>query len=124
MALKIKRNVENKSDWLLVDADFRGLQMALAFADCGLNPNGADAVAYDIYGKTGHCDAHSVTGFNTFIQPIHGKIIEITNEDTGEKTIFGHEQKINIKRKDLTGNYSEIQILGKDFRPDDIFVSY
>ena len=58
--LRINRDTK-KSDWLLVDADFRGLQMALAFADCGLNSNGADAVAqaYDIYGKTGHCDAHS-----------------------------------------------------------------
>lgn len=124
MALKIKRNVENKSDWLLVDADFRGLQMALAFADCGLNPNGADAVAYDIYGKTGHCDAHSVTGFNTFIQPIHGKILELTCEKTGKKYVFGHEQKIKVKRKDLTDNSEEKEILGKDFDPSvDIFIS-
>lgn len=42
--LRINRDTK-KSDWLLVDADFRGLQMALAFADCGLNSNGADAVA-------------------------------------------------------------------------------
>ena len=50
-----------KSDYLLVDADFRGLQMALAFADCGFNDKGMDQVAYDIYGPSGHCDAHSVT---------------------------------------------------------------
>ena len=54
-------NKTKKSDYLLVDADFRGLQMALAFADCGFNKNGMDKVAYDIFGPSGHCDAHSVT---------------------------------------------------------------
>ena len=69
-------------------------------------------------------DAHSVTGFNTFISPIHGKIIEIEDVDTGKKTVFGHEQKIKIKRKDFTGNLNEIEVLGKDFREDDVFISY
>ncbi len=112
-----------KSDYLLVDADFRGLQMALAFADCGFNKNGMDKVAYDIFGPSGHCDAHSVTGFNTFISPVHGKILEITDKD-GKKIIFGHEQKIRIKRKNLVGNEDVIDILGKEFKPDDEFVSY
>lgn len=124
MALKIKRNVENKSDWLLVDADFRSLQMCLAMADCGLNSEGIDQVCYDIYGPGGSNDAHSVTGFNTFIQPIHGKILELTCEKTGKKYVFGHEQKIKVKRKDLTDNSEEKEILGKDFDPSvDIYIS-
>lgn len=65
-----------------------------------------------------------MTGFNTFIQPIHGKIIEIEDEETGKKTIFGHKQKIKIKRKNFTGDFDEIEILGEEFRPNDVFVSY
>lgn len=123
MGLKIKRNKE-RSDWLLVDADFRSLQMCLAMADCGLNDKGIDQVCYDIYGPGGSNDAHSVTGFNTFISPIHGKIIEIEDLETGKKTVFGHKQKIAIERKDFTGKYNKIEILGEEFREDDKFVSY
>ena len=66
----------------------------------------------------------SVTGFNTFISPIHGKIIEIEDLETGKKTVFGHKQKIAIERKDFTGKYNKIEILGEEFREDDKFVSY
>ena len=69
-------------------------------------------------------DAHSVTGFNTFISPIHGKIIEIEDLETGKKTVFGHKQKIAIERKDFTGKYNKIEILGEEFREDDKFISY
>lgn len=123
MSLKITKGKKH-SDWLLVDADFRSLQMCLAMADCGLNDEGIDQVCYDIYGPGGSNDAHSVTGFNTFISPIHGKIIEIEDIDTGKKTVFGHEQKIKIKRKNLIGDLEDKVILGKEFAEDDIFVSY
>ena len=103
---------------------FNDWHMCLAMADCGLNENGIDQVCYDIYGPGGSNDAHSVTGFNTFISPIHGKILEIEDPETGEKHIFGHEQKIKIKRKSFTGELTDMEVLGKDFRPDDVFVSY
>lgn len=119
--LKIEK--KKKSDWLLVDADFRGLQMALAFADCGLNEKGIDKIGYEIYGKEGHCDPHSTTGFSTFEEPIHTKIIEIEDE-SGKKTVFGLEQEILIRRKNFVGGMDEIKILGKDFQPEDEFVSY
>jgi hypothetical protein len=88
-------------------------------ADCGLNAKGIDQVCYDIYGPGGSNDAHSVTGYNTFITPIHGKILEIEDMDTGKKIVFGHEQKIQIKR-----NGTPMEVLGKDFKETDEFVSY
>lgn len=97
--------------------------MALAMADCGLNKNGVDQVCYDIYGPGGSNDAHSVTGFNTFISPVHGQVIEIEDE-SGKKTVFGEEQKIKIQRKDLTGKLNDMEIFGKDFKEDDVFISY
>lgn len=60
-----------------------------------------------------------MTGYNTFITPIHGKILEIEDMDTGKKIVFGHEQKIQIKR-----NGTPMEILGKDFKETDEFVSY
>lgn len=97
--------------------------MALAFADCGFNEDGMDKVAYDIFGPSGHCDAHSVTGFNTFISPVHGKILEIEDE-SGKKIVFGHEQKIRIKRPNLVGEKEVMEVLGKEFLPTDEFISY
>lgn len=122
MGLKINKN-SSKSDWLLVDADFRSLQMALAMADCGLNKDGINQVCYDIYGPGGSNDAHSVTGFNTFIAPIGGQIIEIEDEN-GKKTVFGEEQSIKIKRKNFVGDLEDMTIKGKEFQSTDIFVSY
>lgn len=106
-----------------MQTDFRSLQMALAMADCALNKNGIDKVCYDIYGPGGSNDAHSVTGFNTFIAPINTQIIEIEDEN-GKKIIFGENQKIKIKRKNKNNDFEDIEILGKEFKADDIFVSY
>ena len=137
MALKIKKQ-EKYSDYLLVDADFRSLQMCLAMADEGLNANGIDKVSYDIYQdeamtlrssgvelkdidwskmKMGNNDAHSVTATNVFIKPTGKMIIDIVDNDTGEKFSFGEDQTIKIKR-----NGQDMEIKGKDFREDDIFV--
>ena len=88
-------------------------------ADCGLNSKGIDQVCYDIYGPGGSNDAHSVTGYNTFISPIHGKILEITDTETGKKFVFGHEQTIKIKR-----DGQEMTCLGKEFRENDEFIGY
>ena len=93
-------------------------------ADCGLNEKGIDQVCYDIYGPGGNNDSHSVTGYNTFISPINEKVIEITDTETGEKHIFGRTQKIAIRRKNLVGEDEEMNILGSEFREDDVFVGY
>ena len=111
------------SDWLLVDCDFTSLQMILAFADCGLNKKGIDQIAYDIYGETGHQDAHSATAFNTFCFPTHLPIIEIEDEN-GKKIFFGEDQKIKIKRLGLIDDDEEKVIKGKEFQCDDIFLEY
>lgn len=137
MALKIKKQ-EKYSDYLLVDADFRSLQMCLAMADEGLNVNGIDKVSYDIYQdeamtlrssgvelkdidwskvKIGNNDAHSVTATNVFIKPTGKMVIDIVDNDTGEKFSFGEDQTIKIKR-----NGQDMEIKGKDFREDDVFV--
>lgn len=137
MALKIKKQ-EKYSDYLLVDADFRSLQMCLAMADEGLNVNGIDKVSYDIYQdeamtlrssgvelkdidwskvKIGNNDAHSVTATNVFIKPTGKMVIDIVDNDTGEKFSFGEDQTIKIKRND-----QDMEIKGKDFREDDVFV--
>ena len=137
MALKIKKQ-EKYSDYLLVDADFRSLQMCLAMADEGLNANGIDKVSYDIYQdeamtlrssgvelkdidwskmKMGNNDAHSVTATNVFIKPTGKMIIDIVDNDTGEKFSFGEDQTIKIKR-----NGQDMEIKGKDFKEDDVFV--
>lgn len=137
MALKIKKQ-EKYSDYLLVDADFRSLQMCLAMADEGLNVNGIDKVSYDIYQdeamtlrssgvelkdidwpnmKMGNNDAHSVTATNVFIKPTGKMVIDIVDNDTGEKFSFGEDQTIKIKR-----NGQDMEIKGKDFKEDDVFV--
>jgi hypothetical protein len=137
MALKIKKQ-EKYSDYLLVDADFRSLQMCLAMADEGLNTNGIDKVSYDIYQdeamtlrssgvelkdidwskmKMGNNDAHSVTATNVFIKPTGKMVIDIVDNDTGEKFSFGEDQTIKIKR-----NGQDMEIKGKEFKEDDIFV--
>ncbi len=137
MALKIKKQ-DKYSDYLLVDADFRSLQMCLAMADEGLNVNGIDKVSYDIYQdeamtlrssgvelkdidwskvKIGNNDAHSVTATNVFIKPTGKMVIDIVDNDTGEKFSFGEDQTIKIKR-----NGQDMEIKGKDFREDDVFV--
>jgi hypothetical protein len=121
--LQIEKIPNKKSDWLLVNADFRSLQMILAFADCGLNKHGIDQIAYDIYSEKGCMDAHSVTAFNTFCKPVNLDIIEI-EDDVGNKTIFGENQKIKVKRKGLLDEPEEIEILGKDFERDDEFIGY
>jgi hypothetical protein len=97
--------------------------MILAFQDCGLNKNGIDKIAYDIYSETGCQDAHSSTAFSTFCSPVHLQIIEIEDEK-GNKIVFGEDQKIKIKRLDLLDTPEEIIILGKQFQPDDEFIDY
>lgn len=137
MALKIKKQ-EKYSDYLLVDADFRSLQMCLAMADEGLNVNGIDKVSYDIYQdeamtlrssgvelkdidwskmKMGNNDAHSVTATNVFIKPTGKMVIDIVDNETGEKFSFGEDQTIKIKR-----NGQDMEIKGKEFKEDDVFV--
>lgn len=137
MALKIKKQ-EKYSDYLLVDADFRSLQMCLAMADEGLNPEGIDKVSYDIYQdeamtlrssgvelkdidwskmKMGNNDAHSVTATNVFIKPTGKMVIDIVDNETGEKFSFGEDQTIKIKR-----NGQDMEIKGKEFKEDDVFV--
>jgi len=114
---------ESKSDWLLVNADFRSLQLILAFCDCGINPNGVDKIAYDIYGPDGCQDAHSMTTHGVFCAPIHMQVIEI-EDDNGKKIIFGEEQKIKIKRLGLVDDEKELVIKGKEFTEEDIFLDY
>jgi hypothetical protein len=121
--LKIQKNVNKKSDWLLVNCDFRSLQMLLAFSDCGINKDGISQIAYDIYGEKGCNDAHSVTALNTFCSPVHLQVIEIEDEK-GNKHVFGEEQKIKIRRKGLLDEPEEIEIFGKKFEPDDEFIDY
>jgi len=113
-----------ESDWLIVNADFRSLQFILALADCGLNKNGVDQVAYDIYGPKGIQDAHSMTTHNIFCKSVNLEIIEIEDED-GNKIVFGEEQQIKIKRPGcIDEEDKEMIIKGNDFLPSDIFVSY
>lgn len=117
--------------------NLRSLQMCLAMADEGLNVNGIDEVSYDIYQdeamtlrssgvelkdidwskmKMGNNDAHSVTATNVFIKPTGKIMIDIVDNDTGEKFSFGEDQTIKIKRND-----QDMEIKGKDFKEDDIF---
>jgi hypothetical protein len=97
--------------------------MILAFADCGLNKNGIDDIAYTIYGEGGCNDAHSVTALNTFCSPVGLQVIEIEDEN-GKKIVFGENQKIKIKRRALLDAPEEIEILGRDFERDDEFIAY
>jgi hypothetical protein len=98
--------------------------MNLAFGDCGINKDGIDAIAHSIYGPRGHSDPHSVTAFNTFCSPIHLNIIEIEDEE-GHQYHFGEEQKIKIKRRGIIPEDDEVlEIEGKDFTFDDIFLDY
>jgi hypothetical protein len=113
--LKIENN---KNDYLLVDADFRSLQMCLAFADCALNDDGIDQIAYDIYGSTGNNDAHSVTGYSTFCEPVKLGIIEVTNDD-GSQVFFGETQKIRVLK-----NGTECVIIGNEFDETCTFLEY
>jgi DNA polymerase I-like protein with 3'-5' exonuclease and polymerase domains len=112
---------KDSHDWLIVDADFRSLQMILAFADCGLNDKGIDQIAYDIYGPKGNQDAHAVTAYNTFCAPTHLQIIEIEDE-SGNKNFFGEEQKIVIKGRAI--DQEEQIILGREFQEHDEFIKY
>jgi len=115
--------VPDKNDWLLVNADFRSLQLILAFCDCGINKNGVDPIAYKIYGQGGTQDAHSMTTHSVFCEPVHLEIIEIEDDD-GNKIIFGEEQKIKILRKGLIDDNEELVIKGAEFQADDVFVEY
>jgi|SRR5574344_1423143 hypothetical protein len=142
--LKIKK--EKKSDWLLCDFDFRSLQMCLAFADAGLNKNGIDKIGYTMYSDSimtdralgkdlsdidkskaliGDNDAHSHTGFSTFVESVNRQIIEIEDMDTHKKFVFDPEQKIKVRKGTPLGvNDKEEIILGKDFSANDVFVDY
>jgi len=112
--------------------------MCLAMADEGLNVNGIDKVSYDIYQdeamtlrssgvelkdidfskmKMGNNDAHSVTATNVFIKPTGQMVIDIVDNDTGEKFSFGEKQKIKIKR-----DGKELEIIGENFKSDDVFI--
>jgi len=51
------------------------------------------------------------------------QIIEIEDEEVN-KFIFGEAQKIKVKRKGLIDEDEELEILGKQFEPDDIFIGY
>lgn len=118
--------------------NLRSLQMCLAMADEGLNVNGIDKVSYDIYQdeamtlrssgvelkdidwskmKMGNNDAHSVTATNVFIKPTGKMMIDIVDNETGEKFSFGEDQTIKIKR-----NGQDMEIKGKEFKEDDVFV--
>lgn len=118
--------------------NLRSLQMCLAMADEGLNVNGIDKVSYDIYQdeamtlrssgvelkdidwskmKMGNNDAHSVTATNVFIKPTGKMVIDIVDNETGEKFSFGEDQTIKIKR-----NGQDMEIKGKEFKEDDVFV--
>lgn len=92
--------------------------MCLAFADCALNDDGIDQIAYDIYGPNGNNDAHSVTAYSTFCEPIMLPIIEVTNDD-GSQIVFGENQKIIVNK-----NGSEIEIIGSQFDESCTFVGY
>jgi DNA polymerase I-like protein with 3'-5' exonuclease and polymerase domains len=111
----------DKKNWLLVEADYASLQMRLAMQDEGLNLRGVDQISFDLYGPKGMKDAHSMTGFNVFFKPLNQKIIEIEDE-SGKKIIFLPEQKIKIKRKNLSGELEELTIKGEQFIESDEFI--
>ena len=114
---------EGPDEWLIVNADFRALQLVLAFADCGLNRNGVDPVAYDIYDpEVGCMDAHSLTAHNVFCNSVNLDIIEIEDE-AGNTYIFGEDQQIKIRRPLITDS-EELIIFGRDFQNTDEFLGY
>jgi hypothetical protein len=113
----------DKSKWLLVEADFSSLQMRNAMCDEGLNPRGVDQISFDLYGPSGNQDAHSTTGFSVFSESRNQQIIEIENEN-GKKIIFLPEQKIKIRRVNLSGEFEEIVIKGDHFIESDEFLEY
>jgi hypothetical protein len=107
-------------NWYLGEADFSALQMRNAFADEGLNSGGVDQICYDLFGPNGNGDPHSTTGFNVFFKPLNKDIIEIENENG--KIKFLPEQKIKIRRKNLSGDLEEMEITGDNFMEDDEFI--
>ena len=124
LKIEKRKKVRVPGSWLIISADFASLQARLAFADAGINPQGVDPIAYEIFGEKGHRDFHSATTVGTFCKPVNFQIIEIENNVTGEKHIFGEEQKIRVKRKGLIGSPDETVIKGKEFLPTDDFVAY
>ena len=112
--LKITKRDCSKEEWALVEADFGSLQMRLAMQDEALNRSGVDKICYDLYGPTGHNDAHSQTAFNIFCEALNREIIEL---DDG--TIFAPDQYIIVDR-----GGQEQEILGEDYKETDTFVRY
>jgi hypothetical protein len=80
-------------------------------------------MSYDLYGADGNQDAHSTTGFNVFCKPLNMDIIEI-EDDNGKKIKFLTEQKIKIKRKNLSGEFEELTIRGDNIIETDEWVAY
>lgn len=91
--------------------------MCLAFADCAYNDDGIDQIAYDIYGPGGHNDAHSTTGFNTFVKPLNTKVLDLELPN-GEHTAVLPEQKVVIKR-----NGTPMEVHGSDLLETDEFIT-
>jgi DNA polymerase I-like protein with 3'-5' exonuclease and polymerase domains len=113
----------DKENWLLASADFSSLQMRMGMADEGLNKNGIDPVSIEVYGSNGHQDSHSSTGFSVFCESVHQEIIDIEDEN-GKIISFLPQQKIKIKRKNLSGEIKEKIINGEMFVETDEFVNY
>lgn len=97
--------------------------MRLGFQDEGFDKTGVDKNGHILYGPSGNNDAHSMTGFNVFCEPLGQQIIDIV-DDSGKKISFLPEQKIKIKRKNLSGEFEEMTIKGDQFTEYDEWVNY
>jgi DNA polymerase I-like protein with 3'-5' exonuclease and polymerase domains len=56
----------DEDKYKLATCDFSSLQMRIAFADTIFNKSSTDPVGLQMYGPTGHGDAHSQTGYGLF----------------------------------------------------------
>ena len=106
----------------LATFDFSSLQMRLCSIDSALNPSGQDLVLYNIY-KDGSDtdDMHSMTGFKTFVEPLHKTVFDAT-DDNGKTWTFMGIQKMKIKKRD--GSDGEEIVLGSEIKPTDTIIDY
>ena len=102
----------------LCTCDYSALQTRLATIDTCLNDQGTDPTLKAIYAPGGLGDLHAVTGFNTFVGPLHKEIIDAVDE-SGKTWSFLPEQKMTIKR-----NGQDIVIRGSEIIETDSIVDY
>jgi hypothetical protein len=111
---------------------YAALQTRLALIDMVLNEHGFDKNLWSVYKPDSKMqDLHSLTGFNTFVDSVKKKVIEVETEN-GNKYSFLPTQKIKVWRGEYAkegdgleiGSKKPVEIKGSEIKETDEWYSY